>query len=350
MLMDEMHEVTDEGEGGEVEPRSPELDELDLKKRAIQDERTKLQAVQIFENRINRQKNRFELFYEGIKEAITTLPCPTFEPIDYDQGRDREYVLCLSDIHFGSAFKSQNNTFNRAICKQRFNYLLSELKTYIVDNAIQKIKVLNMGDVIQGMIHISDLTLNEVPVVDAVVEVSRLLAEFLNQLSSVCMVDYYPVSASNHSQVRPLGTKASEIATEDMERIIVNYISDLLASNGRVQVIHDLSKEYAAFSIFDFKAVALHGHQIKNPANVVKDLANLHRTLYDYVFLGHRHTSHEIVVAEEDQHNVEVLNCPSFVGSCPYSDKLLVGGKAAAKVYVFDPVFGHIESKTIILN
>ena len=102
--------------------------------------------------------------------------------------------------------------------------------------------------------------------------------------------------------------------------------------------------------ILDYKAIALHGHQVKSPKTVIKDYSNLHREFYLYAFLGHRHTSNEIVVGEDGRRNVEVLNCPSFVGSCTYADKILCGSKAAVKVYTFDSEFGHIESKTIILN
>lgn len=67
----------------------------------------------------------------------------------------------------------------------------------------------------------SDLRINEVPVVQAVVEISQILAEFLNTLSTYCEIEYYHISSANHGQTRPLGSKASELATEDMEKLSV---------------------------------------------------------------------------------------------------------------------------------
>ena len=124
----------------------------------------------------------------------------------------------------------------------------------------------------------------------------------------------------------------------------------MLRDNDRVKVISDLSKDYLTFNIFNFKAIILHGHQIKNPNETIKDLSNLHREFYDFCFLGHRHSANEIIVGEGKSHNIEILTCPSFIGSDPYSDSLMVGSKAMVKLYEFDKIYGHTASKNIILN
>ena len=60
------------------------------------------------------------------------------------------------------------------------------------------------------MIRLSDIKMNDIPVVDSVVEISRLLATFLNELSKYTKIQYRHIMSSNHSQNRYLGTKASE--------------------------------------------------------------------------------------------------------------------------------------------
>lgn len=266
------------------------------------------------------------------------------------QDTEKEYILGGGDFHFGANFKSENNEYSREIFKQRLEKLLTALIVEIKKNNINKMKIINVADTIQGLLRYTDLQINDIPVVDCVVEVSRLIAEFLNQLSIYCKIEYYHCPAANHSQTRPLGSKASEIATEDMERIIVNYISDLLIKNDRVKVFTNLNKEYIELDIFDFKAIVLHGHQVKSVPNIIKDMSNLHRKFYDYAFLGHRHSANEIIVGEGKNHNIEILTCPSFVGSDPFADSLRVGSKAMCKLYEFDIVNGHTGSKNIILN
>ena len=53
---------------------------------------------------------------------------------------------------------------------------------------------------------------------------------------------------------------------------------------------------------------------------------------------------------EQETYNAEILVAPSIVGSCQYSDKLMVGGKAMAKIYGFDRVEGLVETTNLILN
>lgn len=326
------------------------IKELDLKKKEIMKERYKLQATKVEENRYNRRDARRELFYENIKDCIERLPLPDFKDIPYSYQNDKEYIVGMGDFHFGANFDSQNNNYSREECKTRLEKLSYALKCEIFNNDIYKIKIINVADTIQGILRLTDLQLNEIPVVECVVEISRLLAEFLNNLSEFCKIDYYHCSAANHSQTRPLGSKASELAAEDLEKIIVSYISDLVANNPRVTVHSDLDKDYLCFNIFDFKAIIMHGHQIKNVKDAIKDLSNLHREFYDFCFLGHRHSANEIIVGEDKSHNVEILTCPSFIGSDPYSDSLMVGSKAMVKLYEFDKIYGHTASRNIILN
>lgn len=326
------------------------IKELEIKKKEIIKERYKLQATKIEESRYNRQDARRELFYDNIKDCIQRLKLPEFKDIPFDYDNDKEYVLGMGDFHFGAKFNSQNNSYSREECKKRLEKLSYALKCEIFANDIYKLKIINVADTIQGILRLTDLQLNEIPVVESVVEISRLLAEFLNEISSFCEIEYYHCSNANHSQTRPLGSKASELAAEDLEKVIVSYIEDLLKDNYRVKIISDLDKDYLCFNIFDFNAIILHGHQIKNVKDAIKDLSNLHRKFYDFCFLGHRHSANEIIVGEGISHNLEILTCPSFIGSDPYSDSLMVGSKSMVKLYEFDKKYGHTASRNIILN
>lgn len=324
------------------------LKELDLKKLEIEKERKKLQATKLEMNRKITHDARFELFYENVKEAFTALPVPQFNPVKKSYG-NREYVVGMSDLHYSANFSSINNTYSIEECERRIEVLLWKIIDEVNKENITKIKVLNLADSIQGILRISDLKINEVSVVDAVVGVSKLIASFLNELSKYCFVEYLHVSGANHSQTRPLGSKASELAGEDLEKIIVNYVHDALQFNERVKVHITSNSDRIIFKIFDFDCIALHGHQIKNIKNSLRDLSQLHKKFFTYTFLGHFHGGQSMFVGESDV-NEEVICVPSIVGSDPYSDSLCVGSKSMAQMYVFDDVEGHIETKNFILN
>lgn len=327
-----------------------EMAALDKKKRELAKERQKLYATKLEYNRDLKHESRFELFYENIRNAIQTLSPPKIRPTLYKQDDTEEYILNFGDIHFGSNFKSINNKYSREICKSRFSLLLGCVIEYIAKNEIDHLKILNVADCIQGVLRISDMQLNETSVVQCVVEISQIIAEFLNELSAYCTIEYLHVSSANHGQTRPLGSKASELASEDMEKIICNYIKDTLKYNDRIQVVFDIDKEYLEFEIAGFKCIAEHGHRVKNVKNYLNDKSLLHRKMYSYGFLGHTHSNQCVVVGEEGHNNLEVIVSPSFVGSCPYADTLNVGGKASANMLKFTRINGHVGTETFILN
>jgi hypothetical protein len=276
------------------------------------------------------------LFYENVRDAITSLPLPEIKSYYIRNENDDEYVVLIADVHFGAKFKSTHNEYSIEIVKMRFNKLLSELILLIEEKHLKRLTILGLGDDIQGMIHLTDLTLNQIPVVNAVVEYPRIIACFLNELSAYCEIDYYPVQNSNHSQTRPLGTKASELASEDLEKVIVNHIYDLLVNNSRVTVHNEFEDKPIILDINGFKCIAKHGHQLKNVNdNVLKDLSDFYRVFFDYAILGHLHAGKESVVGAGDVNNRDVIVADGFIGSDPYSDSLFKDCKGAVKICKF---------------
>lgn len=328
------------------------LEQIRKEKEELRKERIKLQTLNIERNRIDRSESRQELYYEYVGNAIETLPMPEFKPLfECVEDNDINYLVCISDLHYGAVFKSENNEYSPIIFKDRLEYLTEQIYDFVCKKRLSKIHVACLGDTLQGIIRSSDLKINDSSVVKAVVDISRLLAQFLNSLSEFVQVDYYHVPSANHTQLRPLGTKASEIADEDLEYVISNYIHDLCINNDRIKVMMACgNQQYIQINIDGFEVLAMHGHQIKNIESALKDISMLRRSMCDYLILGHFHNGKEIPSSEGCVHDTEILVCPSFVGSDPYSDSIMKGSKAAVKIYGFDEIYGHTETYKIILN
>ena len=328
------------------------LEDIREAKYELEKERQKLNATKIEFNRNLRQESRSELFYENIKNAIEALPMPEIvvRNNSYSVG-NKEYVLCLADIQAGAKFDIPTNTYSLAVCQERFNKLLNDVISYIQANDIITLKIVGLGDSVQGILRLTDLKLNETSVVEATVMVARMIACFLNRLSAYCGIDYYHVPTSNHSQTRPLGSKASELACEDMEYVIGNYIADMLSENNRVCVHMNNNYDYIEIPVFNFNVMALHGHTIKNLETALKDLSATHRKLIDYIIVGHWHNGKVIPGNEHESHDTEVLMCPSFQGTDPYAFyKLGKSSKAACKMFIFDEKYGCTGTEKFILN
>lgn len=333
------------------------MKELDLKLDAIRKENIKLQTANIERHRIDRNISRQEMYYEYVGRTCDALPLPEFESLcvessnAYEKAFLEEYLVTLADLHYGARFLSENNTYSPEITKERLEFLGNELVRFIKEKRLQKLHIASLGDLLQGILRISDLRINDSTVVKSTVEISRLIASLLNELSSFVKIEYYHTPMANHTQIRPLGSKANELMDEDLEYLIGNYIKDLCRDNERI-VVHlaDEGKGYIDIPILGYEIVALHGHQIKNVDNSLKDLSMLRRSFIDYLILGHYHAGKEITSNEGCCGDAEVLIAPSFVGSDPYSDSLMKGSKAAVKIYGFNEIYGHDETYKIILN
>lgn len=316
-------------------------------------ERQKLYATKVENSRILKQKSRQELFYENVAYAIKTLPAPeyAYNNLSVVSGREYEYVLTIADLQAGAKFELDCNSYSLEECAKRFKILLNDVSNFVLSHEINKLHVVELGDTIQGLLRVSDLQLNETSVVEATVTIARLIAEFLNELSAVCMVEYYHTPTSNHSQTRNLGTKASELANEDIEFVIGNYIQDVLRNNNRINVNLNFGYDHIEIPIFDYNILALHGHTIKNLDTALRDLSVKHRKLIDYVFVGHYHTGKVIPGNAHDGHDTELLMSPSFQGADPYAyNKLGLSSKAACKIFKFDSVHGCVGQEKFILN
>lgn len=318
----------------------------------LRKERIKVQTLNVERDRIDRQLYRQELYYEQIGGACNALPLPEFLPLyNEEDSRDISWLIGLADIHYGSHFDSMNNSYSPEDCKERLELLVGNLYNFVNERKIRKLRIACLGDVLQGILRISDLKLNDSSVVRATVEISRLLAQFLTSVSEFVQIDYYHVNQSNHTQTRVLGSRANEICEEDLEYVIGNYIKDLCKGNPRINVI--LPKEctqYMQIDIPGFNVYAAHGHQIKNVETSLRDLSMLKGESIDYLILGHYHAGREIPVSENVTSDCEVLVCPSFVGSDPYADSIMKGSKAAVVAYGFDSLYGYTDKKKFILN
>lgn len=327
-----------------------QLEEIKEQIETLRKERIKNQTINIERNRVDRSESRQELYYENVGSICNSIPLPIFKELNINNSKEK-YVVALADVHYGAKFKSENNEYSPLIAKERFNELRNNLINFINEKELNELSIVSLGDMLQGIIHISDLKINDSSIVRATVEISHLIATMINDLSEYCNINYYHALSANHTQIRPLGTKSSELADEDLEYVIGNYIKDLCSKNERVNVIlADNNKQYVKVNIFDYEILAMHGHQIKNIENSLKDISMLKHKFVDYLLLGHYHNGKEISVQESTYIDTEILISPSFMGSDPYSDSLMKGNKSAVKIYGFSEDKGHNETYKIILN
>lgn len=331
--------------------------ELEKKLKEIKKERIKLQTLNIERNKLDRIEARKELYYEQIGNMITALPAPELN-VEYEpeiakiyEDAEELYLLTIADIHSGAVFKTEYNEYSSDIMIDRFADMTERTINFIKKHNCKVFYVIGLGDFIQGCIHMNDLKINDSTVVKATVQVSQLMSLFLNNISKYAHINYYHIISSNHSQMRYLGTKASELMGEDMEYIIGHYIKDSLVNNKNVDVfVDEEASDYKEFEILNYKIIAMHGHQVKDINTILNNISSKKNEMIDYVLLGHQH-NHKVITGNDGcTYDTEVLVSPSFVGSDPFSDSIMKGSKAAVMIYGFHEYEGHNETYKFILN
>ncbi|MBS4747522.1 hypothetical protein [Bacillus altitudinis] len=341
---DYQKEVVAEGNGAIVE--------LELKKIEVMEERKKLQAMKNEIHKKTRIKGRNELMYEHVTAAIEnqpSLPLPSFKVLQPNH-KQRAAILGFGDEHFGKEFKSLNNEYNEQIYLERMTQLLSETVETIQKESLNELVVLNGADSVEGMaLRVSQLTPLQYGFMDQVIKYSRYKVEWLKELSKYVKIKYIHIPSANHTELRLHGTSRGEMPKEDVERIIATYIHDMLQENERIDVpLYD--DGFVDFKLLEFEFVACHGHQIKNKKNVIRDLSQLKRKFYDYMYISHFHHGNMLTVGEAAGHNVQVIQLPSVMGSDEYSDSLMTGAKAGANLTIFETGKGRAIQYEYILN
>lgn len=335
---------------GESSKDNSELEKIRAEKESLRKERIKLQSLNLERNRIDRAEARQELFYEYIGNAIKVLDPPPKMNLLYEDEPEVEYVMCIGDIHYGAVFEVDDNAYDPEVVKERFDYLFSKTVDFVQNKNVNKIHIVNLGDNIQGLLRVSDAKLNDSSLVKSVVEVSHLIASFLNELSAYVQIEYYHVPTSNHTQLRLLGVKPNEMPDEDVEYIVSHYIKDLLLNNKNINVhLSEDGYQYMLIDINGYTVGAMHGHTVKDINSVLDQLSSYTGDMFDYLFLGHLHSGKELAVSAVATYDAEVIVCPSFVGTDPYSQRLMKSSCPAVKIYGFSPVNGHIETYKFVL-
>lgn len=324
------------------------LMQLEMKKVELQKERVKISTLRNELNKTVRQESRRELFYTELRDAIANNP---LQPVQFEalpiQNVEKEYLLTFADVHYGATFDVGFNKYSPSICEERFSSLFNQVIEIVKEESINHLHIASQGDLVQGVLRLTDISLNSITMIEQIMGIARLVANFLNQVSQYTRITYHHCINANHSELRLLGSKSGELA-EDVELLIGNYIKDLLANNARINV--NIGTETVMdITLGGYNVGLLHGQDVRNKETYIRDLSVMRHKEYDYLIMGHiHHYTCATVSTTKDGNPVQVISVPSIVGSCPYSQKIMKTAPSGALLLCFKE--GKGKSNTYELN
>ena len=309
-------------------------------------ERQKLRDLSRQVNAAYRTESRSELLREAITDAVKHLPPINVAPWTVSRGEDsKTLVLALGDFHYGADIHVEGlrgetiNQYNDKVFEERMAKLLYETAAILEKEDINKVEVLLVGGLLDGMIHQSSLMRLQYGVVESTIRLSEFLAAWIAELSHFASVGVH-AALGNHSEIRPLKAKAREFEDENLEKIIMWYLASRLDGHKNISVDGEC-KSRCLVEVEGFNFLIVHGDGAKNLAGISESTINLYSEPIDYFVCGHLHKEQEYTVGVSDGGNSVVIRVPSLCGIDRYAQSKGYGGTPGATAMVIEKDYGR---------
>ena len=284
-----------------------------------------------------REEARIENLVDEIKltvDKLNNLPVIKYESKD-DVILDKEAVLLLSDLHIGVDCNNYYNSYNQTIAKERLEKLLKETIDYCRSNHVKKLNILNLGDMVAGLIHTNARIEQQMDVAEQVMVAAEYISQFLNELQKGVSEITYRSVYDNHSRL--VANKNDHIEKEQLSRIIDWFIKERLKGTNIQFYDNDIDGGIGTLTLNNGqKMIFAHGHQDGRNSSY-QNFIGLTQQWVDYICLAHYHNP-----ASKDFQGCKVFINGSIVGTEQYAFGKRLFTKPSQKLLIF-----RNDSKTV---
>lgn len=323
---DEIEQIDDKDRVAEIERAKEEL----IK------ERKKLQTVNAQAQEYYRSSARNELLIEQIKEAISGLEPISIKNIIHTKPSEKTAVLTIADAHYDSNYQVDGlfgecvNRYDKETFKTRMWSLLGKIEADDFD--FDKLKVVSMGDCLEGLIRYTSLQKLKQPVVKSTIEFAEFMANWLVEASGRLGVPIdFAMVPGNHSVLRLLGQKP-DFPEENLEYIIYEFIRLRLKDHKNIYI--EPYNDVYFTTVFGQNLVFAHG-EYRDLEEFMIYLENLYDITIDACYGAHFHAESSKSVGVGSFGSKRIIRVPSMVGTDPYAKSILKNNRAGAYFAIF---------------
>jgi hypothetical protein len=199
---------------------------------------------------------------------------------------------------------------------------------------ISKLNITLQGDLIDGILRMSQLTKLQYGIVDSTMRFAEFISNWINELSNHVYCNVY-YTLGNHSQIRPLGSKNGDFSDENMEKIIIWHIKTRLENNPNVK-INDNNSDFIFFNCLGINVMGSHGEE-RNLEQAVKDYKMIYGEDIHLFLAGHLHSKEtKSIGINGDLSDIETIRVKSICGIDDFSMKLRRSASAGATYLVIE--------------
>lgn len=288
-------------------------DELDQRIAELRIERQKMYDQRIAMNKAIRDRARDEEIYEIVEQSIKSGALPT---LSYERTfiapSNNDLLVSLNDIHYGAAHDNYWGAYDSDICKKMFSVYLDRVIAIAETHRSENCIVWENGDAISGMIHKTIQINNKENVVEQVMGVSELIADFLANLSKHFREVSFVSVAGNHSRLD--SNKDAVVNGERLDDLVEWYLKARLAGfeNIRVGAGRKIDPTMYTIDIRGKTYVGVHGDYDCTNNNIQSVKAMVGEPVYA-IMLGHLHRN-----KTDSVQGVKTIMSGSFQGMDEY--------------------------------
>lgn len=320
------------------------IKQLQETKRELYIERQKLRDEKNEYNAWLREQSRMELLFERIDEAVDKIIQKKQylipEPIERKEN-DVKMVTAYADTHYGVEFDIKGfseeslNKYNPEIFKLRMWQLRDEILDFCKLHNTNYVSIVDLGDSIEGILHISQLKSLRGNIVDDILDYAEFVCDWINDLSNNNLIIDFYTSEGNHSDLRLLTGKKGDFPNENLEKIYSRTLKRVFKDNPNIN-INDSLNGLNYFEVNGYKFLTAHGNKEGNLKDSIDDYENTYNIKIDYFLVGHLHCKNEIEISK----NKEVVQVRSIMGINDFSASIKKTANSGATMFTVHKDYG----------
>lgn len=306
------------------------LEEIEVKLQELKKERYKVSDQKRELNNTLRRISRFENLEEHIFEEIRNMT-----PIDFNYGEaykpsNNEAALILSDWHYGKEFYHSTNVFDVTVLKNRVDELINKTIDYCKLMSVKVLYVEILGDMIEGLIHLTSKVQASEQAISQIMNVSEVLSNAIAKLAEYVPSVKVVNVLGNHARCNP--NYKDSLNENNFERLIPWYLKPRLKHIKNISFLDNIyDDELGYFTVCNSVNICtVHGHR-ETKTNTISNLEKTFKIDIDELHMGHWHSSKSFT--DFDQ-TIEVNG--SLCGSDRYSVDKRFGNSALQKLIVYN--------------
>ena len=297
-----------------------------------------------------RRDIREEVRIENLKDEIAKAAdkFSKLSPLKWNNTKRRvekgvEAVVLFSDLHLGVECDNYYNTYNTDIAIERLEKLAQNVRYYCEVNNVETLHILNLGDLISGIIHTNSRIESQLDVSEQIIVAGELLSKFLCKIADVAPEVTYRSVFDNHS--RAIANKNEHIEKEQFSRIIDWFISERLKDSSISFIENDIDGGIGRLFLKSGKSLMFcHGHN-DGKNNSYQNFIGLTQEWVDYICMAHYHNP-----AAKEFQGCRVFINGSIVGTESYAFGRRLFSKPSQKLLIFNSSNNNVQDIDISLE